>query len=68
MVSDDAQRHDHSVIKVHCDTEGKLAKDWNATLGDSDYVGQGILDAHWQPGYGRMSVLDASKVRWAESR
>lgn len=51
------------LIKVHCDAEGKLAKDWNATLGDSDYAGQGVLDARWQSGYGNMSVLDASRIK-----
>ncbi|HEY7425327.1 MAG TPA: hypothetical protein VH682_13935 [Gemmataceae bacterium] len=51
------------LVKVHVDTEGRLAKDWRATLTDADYAGEGVLDACWQPGYGSMSVLDAAKVR-----
>jgi hypothetical protein len=51
------------LVKVHIDTEGRLSKDWKATLGESDYAGQGVLDARWQPGYGAMSVLDAAQVR-----
>ena len=36
---------------------------WRATLTEKDYAGEGVLDARWQPGYGRMSVLDAGKIR-----
>jgi hypothetical protein len=51
------------LVKVHVDTEERLAKDWRATLTEKDYAGEGVLDARWQPGYGRMSVLDAGKIR-----
>src|SRR5262249_26009075 len=50
------------LVKVHVDTEERLAKDWRATLTEKDYAGEGVLDARWQPGYGRMSVLDAGKI------
>jgi hypothetical protein len=51
------------LIKVHVDREGRLAKDWRATLTEKDYAGAGVLEARWQPGYGSMSVLDAGKIR-----
>ncbi len=51
------------LVKVYVDREGKLAKDWRAVLGASDYAGQAEVQSAWPEGYGRMTVLDAGRVR-----
>jgi hypothetical protein len=50
------------LVKVRVDTEGRLSKDWKATLGESDFVGQAEMTAPWPEGYGKMTVLDAGKL------
>jgi len=51
------------LVKVYVDVEGRLAGDWKATLGGGDYVGQAEVNTAWPEGYGRMTVLEAAKVR-----
>jgi hypothetical protein len=48
---------------VYVDTEGRIAKDWKATLRESDGVGQVEVTSRWPGGYGTMTVVEASKVR-----
>ena len=50
-------------MKVYVDLEGKLPKDWTATLGEKEYVGQAEVTSDWREGYGTMTVIDGSKVR-----
>lgn len=50
------------LVKVRVDAGGRLARDWKATLGDADFVGQAELTASWPEGYGKMTVLDARRL------
>jgi hypothetical protein len=51
------------LLRVYVDAGGKLAKDWTATLGESDSVGEVEFRAKWRAGYGAMTVVDAGGVR-----
>jgi hypothetical protein len=51
------------LIKVYVDADGRIAKDWKATLGTADGVGQVEITSRWPVGYGAMTVVEASKVR-----
>lgn len=51
------------LVKVYVDTESRLAKDWTATLGESDLVGQVEIRGAWKEGYNQMTVADGGKVR-----
>jgi hypothetical protein len=50
-------------LKVYVDREGRLKKDWTATLGEADYVGQVEARGAWLEGYNAMTVADAGKVK-----
>ena len=51
------------LIKVFVDQNDRLAKDWSKELTDADGVGETIVTTDWQPGYGKMTVLPATKVQ-----
>jgi hypothetical protein len=51
------------LLKVYVDADGKLAKDWKASLGADEFVGQVDFSAKWREGYGAMTGVDAAKVR-----
>ena len=51
------------LLKVYVDADDRLAKDWTATLGEADYVGQVEIRGQWKEGYGQMTVADAGKVK-----
>lgn len=52
------------LLKVYVDADGRLAKDWKATLGETDYVGQvEIRGATWKEGYNQMTVGDGGRVK-----
>ncbi len=51
------------LVKVHVDQDGRLAKDWQAVLGDEDYAGQVEIESAWPEGYGQMTPVDGGKVR-----
>jgi hypothetical protein len=51
------------LVKVYVDQTDRLAKDWKASLGEADYVGQAEVESGWPEGYGKMTVLEASRVR-----
>lgn len=51
------------LVKVYVDATGKSAKDWTAELTDADYVGQAEVETGWPTGYGKMTVLDARRVK-----
>ena len=50
-------------LDIYVDQAGRLVKDWKATLGKDDLVGQTEFRANWQPGYGSMTSVDARKVK-----
>ena len=46
------------------DQEGlRLAGNWKAVLGESDYVGQAEVTSDWREGYGAMTVIEGTKVK-----
>jgi hypothetical protein len=49
-------------VRVYVDRDGRLARDWTATLGEADYVGAAEFTARWRPGYGAMMVVPAAAV------
>jgi hypothetical protein len=51
------------LVKVQVDLKGRLAKDWKAVLGADEYVGQAEFESRWPEGYGKMTVVDAEKVK-----
>jgi hypothetical protein len=51
------------LVKIHVDFKGRLAKDWKAMLGEDEYAGQAEFESNWPEGYGKMTVVDANKVR-----
>lgn len=51
------------LLKVYVDAGGGLAKDWMATLGEKDYVGQVEIRGEWKEGYNSMTIADAGRVR-----
>jgi hypothetical protein len=50
-------------VKVYVDVDGRLAKDWQATLGEANYAGQAEVTSRWPAGYGSMTAVDARQVR-----
>ena len=51
------------LVKVYVDADGRLNKDWRATLGADDFAGQVEVRARWAEGYGSMTAADASGAR-----
>ena len=55
------------LVKIYVDGAGRLEKDWQAQLGDRDFVGQVEVDSRWPAGYGNMTTA-AFPVRTQISR
>ena len=51
------------LLKVYVDAADRLKKDWTATLGEADYVGQVEVRGQWREGYGSMTTADTGRVR-----
>jgi hypothetical protein len=51
------------LVKVYVDQGNRLEADWQAAVGENDYVGQAEIESNWPEGYGRMTVVDASNLR-----
>lgn len=51
------------LIKVYVDQAGRLARDWQAVLGDDDCVGQVEVQSTWPEGYGKMTTVEAGRVK-----
>jgi len=51
------------LLKVYVDADGRQARDWKATLGEPEYVGQVEVRAEWKEGYNQMTLADAGKVK-----
>ncbi|HVJ81885.1 MAG TPA: hypothetical protein VNC50_12530, partial [Planctomycetia bacterium] len=50
-------------VRVFVDQEGKLARNWQARLSESDYVGAVEFNVpRWRAGYGGMTDVDGSKL------
>lgn len=44
------------LAKIYIDQQGKLQKDYQAVLGESEFVGQVEIDTRWPAGYGSMTA------------
>ena len=44
------------LVKIYVDRAGRLEKDWQAELGEKDFVGQVEVDSRWPGGYGSMTA------------
>ena len=54
------------LLKVHVDVEERLKWDWNSTLGDTEFIGETVIESKWPKGYGKMTVVEASRLNgWA---
>lgn len=51
------------LVQVSVDRAGRLARDWTATLGESDDAGAVEVRSAWPEGYDRMTTVDAGRVR-----
>lgn len=51
------------LLKVHVDVAGRLKSDWNTSLGEADMVGEAVVESGWPKGYGRMTVVEAGRLR-----
>jgi hypothetical protein len=51
------------LVKVYVDAGEKAKKDWTATLGADEYVGQVEVQARWAEGYGAMTIADGARVK-----
>jgi len=51
------------LVKVYVDLTGRLANDWQSTLGNDDFAGQAEIVSDWKEGYGDMTVIDAAGVK-----
>lgn len=45
------------LMKLYIDQTGKLEKDFNAELGQDEFVGQVEVECRWPAGYGQMTVV-----------
>jgi hypothetical protein len=50
------------LVKVHVDRSDRTLTDWRATMRDEDFVGQAEFQANWQPGYGKMTTVEAGRL------
>jgi hypothetical protein len=56
------------LLKVHVDAKERLKSDWNSTLGDTELVGETVIESKWPAGYGKMTVIEASQLQRQASR
>ena len=55
------------LLKVHVDTKERLKTEWNSPLGEAEFVGETVVESKWPRGYGKMTVVEASRFA-AEKR
>ncbi|MBI3840004.1 MAG: hypothetical protein HY288_18945 [Planctomycetia bacterium] len=53
---------DRYLMRVYVDRAGRKARDWQARLGQEDYVGQVEVQSAWPAGYGKMTIVDADRL------
>jgi len=50
------------LVRVFVDRKGRQFKDWNATLGQDEYVGEVEFQANWREGYGGMTSVSVGRI------
>lgn len=53
------------LVKAYVDTNERLKREWQSALGESEYVGEVILETKWPSGYGRMTSIQAKQLERA---
>ena len=56
------------LLKVHVDVKERLKSDWNSTLGETEFVGEAVIESKWPKGYGKLTVVEASQLDQQASR
>lgn len=51
------------LVRVHVDLQGRLEKDWKATLGKTEFMGEKEIEGRLPEGYGSMTVIDAASLK-----
>jgi hypothetical protein len=51
------------LLRVHVDAKERLKSDWTATLAESEFAGETVVESKWPKGYSRMTVVKASQIR-----
>jgi hypothetical protein len=51
------------LVRVHVDLQARLERDWKATLGKAEFMGEKEIDGRLPEGYGNMTVIDATSLR-----
>jgi len=51
------------LIRVHVDLAGRMEKDWKATLGKAEFVGEKEFEGRLSTGYGSMTTIDAGSLK-----
>jgi len=50
------------LVKVYVDANERLKREWQSALGESEFVGETILETKWPSGYGRMTSIPARQL------
>jgi hypothetical protein len=50
------------LIKTYVDTNERLKREWQSALGESEYVGETVVETKWPSGYGRMTSIQAKQL------
>jgi hypothetical protein len=50
------------LVKVYVDGNERLKREWQSELGESEFVGETILETKWPSGYGRMTSIQARQL------
>jgi hypothetical protein len=51
------------LVRVHVDLAGRLAADWKAPFGKTEFAGEKEIEGPLPQGYGSMTVIDAGQLR-----
>ena len=51
------------LVRVHVDLAGRLATDWKASLGKTEFAGEKEIEGPLPQGYGSMTVIDAGQLK-----
>ena len=50
------------LVKAYVDVNERLKREWQSTLGDTEFVGETIVETKWPSGYGRMTSIQAKQL------
>lgn len=56
------------LVKTYVDANERLKREWQSMLGESEYVGEAVLETKWPSGYGRMTSIPAQQLSRARAQ